>query len=102
MVAVVLLEMGIRRWLEHAQCMLPCQALFSLSPQQMQVTWSLLYTLSGRDSSVDIVTGYGLDGPGIQFRSGRDFLYPSTLGSSSLLYSVYRLIPAGEVAEAWR
>jgi len=27
----------------------------------------------GRDSSVGIATGYGLDGPGIEFRWGRDF-----------------------------
>ena len=27
----------------------------------------------GRDSSVGIATGYGLDGPGIESRWGRDF-----------------------------
>ena len=31
----------------------------------------------GRDSSVGIATRYGLDGPGIEFRSVRDFLQPS-------------------------
>ena len=31
----------------------------------------------GRDSSVSIATRYGLDGPGIEFRLGRDFLHPS-------------------------
>ena len=35
--------------------------------------------LQGRDSAVDIVTGYGLDGPGIESRWGRDFLQPSRL-----------------------
>jgi len=36
----------------------------------------------GRDSSVGIATDYGLDGPGIEFRWGRDFLHLSrpTLG----------------------
>jgi len=36
----------------------------------------------GRDSSVGIVTRYGLDGPGIAYRCGRDILLPSrpTLG----------------------
>jgi len=29
--------------------------------------------LVGRDSSVGIATGYGLDGPGIESRWGRDF-----------------------------
>ena len=28
----------------------------------------------GRDSSVGIATGYGLDGPGIESRWGRDFM----------------------------
>jgi hypothetical protein len=31
----------------------------------------------GGDSSVGIVTGYGLDGPVIEFRWGRDFSYTS-------------------------
>jgi len=31
----------------------------------------------GRDSSDVIVTRYGMDGPGIEFRLGRDFSYPS-------------------------
>jgi hypothetical protein len=31
----------------------------------------------GRDSSVGIATRYGLDGPGIQSRWGRDFPHPS-------------------------
>jgi hypothetical protein len=36
-----------------------------------------LYRFVGRDSSVDIATGYGLDGPGIESRWGRDFLHTS-------------------------
>jgi hypothetical protein len=32
----------------------------------------------GRDSSVGIATGYGLDGPGIEYRWGRDFSHTST------------------------
>ena len=37
---------------------------------------------SGRDSSVGIATRYGMDGPGIKSRRGRDFPHPSipTLG----------------------
>jgi len=49
----------------------------------------------GRDSSVGITTGYGLDGPGIESQWGRDFpqlsrlalgptqLVPSTMGAGS-------------------
>jgi len=33
----------------------------------------------GQDSVVDIVTHYGLDGPGIETQWGQDFLYPSRL-----------------------
>jgi len=33
----------------------------------------ILSLLLGRDSSVDIATGYWLDGPGIESRWGRDF-----------------------------
>ena len=32
--------------------------------------------VTGRDSSVGIVTRYGLDGPGIESRWGRDFSVP--------------------------
>jgi hypothetical protein len=32
-----------------------------------------------RDSSVGIATRYGLEGPGIEFRWGRDFPYPSRM-----------------------
>ena len=31
----------------------------------------------GRDSSVGIATRYGLDGPRVEFRWGRDFSHPS-------------------------
>ena len=46
--------------------------------------------------SVGIATRYGLDGPGIESRWGRDF---SRL--SSLLYNGYRVFPGGKAAEAW-
>jgi len=32
----------------------------------------------GQDSSVNIVTRYGLDGPGIEPQWGRDFPHPSS------------------------
>jgi hypothetical protein len=35
------------------------------------------YTCKGRDSVVGIATRYGLDGPGIESRWGRDFSQPS-------------------------
>jgi hypothetical protein len=36
--------------------------------------------LVGRDSSVGVATGYGLDGPGIEYRSGAKFSAPVQSG----------------------
>ena len=49
-------------------------------------------------SSVGIATGYGLDGPGIESRWGRDFPHLSrpALGPPSLLYNGYRVFPGGK------
>jgi hypothetical protein len=49
--------------------------------------------LCGPGSSVGIATGYGLDGPRIEFRWGRDFLHLSrlALGPPNILYNGYRL-----------
>ena len=55
----------------------------------------ILPCMVGRDSSVGIATGYGLDGPGIEswwgeiFRTPPDWLW----GPPSLLYNGYRLFP---------
>jgi len=50
-----------------------------LGQKQSQNTHFLLYCLRlvGRDSSVGMATRYGLDGPGIESRCGRDFSHPS-------------------------
>jgi hypothetical protein len=50
-----------------------------------------------RDSSVRIATDYGLDGPGIESRWGRDFLHLSrpAMGPPSFLYNGYRVFPGG-------
>jgi len=53
---------------------------------------------SGPGSIVGIATGYGLDGPGIESRWGRDFPHQSrpALGPTSLLYNVYRVFLGGK------
>jgi hypothetical protein len=53
----------------------------------------------GPGSSVGIATDYGLDGPGIESRWGRDFLCLSrpALGPPSLLYNGYWVFPRGKV-----
>jgi hypothetical protein len=52
----------------------------------------------GWGSSVDIATGYGLDGPGIESRGGEIFRacpdWP--WGPPSLLYNGYRVFPGGK------
>jgi hypothetical protein len=55
----------------------------------------------GPGSSVGIATDYGLDGPGIKSRWGRDFSHTSrpTLGPPSLLYNGYQVFPGGK--EVW-
>jgi hypothetical protein len=57
-----------------------------------------------RDSVVSIATRYGLDGPGIESRWGRDFPHPSrpALGpTQSPVQWVPDLFPGGKAAEAW-
>jgi len=50
------------------------------------------------DSSVGIVTGYGLDSPGIESRWGRDFMHLSRLdlGPTQPPYNGYRVFPGGK------
>jgi hypothetical protein len=58
----------------------------------------------GRDSVVSVATRYGLDGPGIKSRCGRDFLHPSRLAlgpNQPPIQWVPGLFPGGKVAGAW-
>ena len=53
----------------------------------------------GRDSSVGIATGYGLDGPRIESRWGPKFSAPVQTGPGippSLLHNGYRVFPGGK------
>ena len=54
--------------------------------------------VTSRDSSVGIETRYGLDGPGIESRWGRNFRTgpDRPWGPTSLLYNEYRVFPVGK------
>ena len=63
------------------------------------------YIYVGRDSSVSIATRYGLEGPGVESRWGRDFLHPfrPDLGPTQPpMQWVPGLFPRGKAAGAWR
>jgi hypothetical protein len=51
---------------------------------------------SGPGSVVRIVSGYGLDGSGIDSRWGARFSSPVQTGQPSLLYNVYRVFREGK------
>jgi hypothetical protein len=58
----------------------------------------------GRDSSVGIATGYGLDGTGIEPRWGGEIFRTRPdrpWGPLSLLYNGYRVFPGVKAAGAW-
>jgi len=57
-----------------------------------------------RDSSVGIGSRYGLDGPGIESRWGRDFLHLSrpALGPTQPPIQWVQVFPGGKSVEAWR
>jgi hypothetical protein len=53
----------------------------------------------GSGSSVGIGTGYGLDGPGIESRWGRDFPHlsrPALRPTQAPMYNGYRVFPGGK------
>jgi hypothetical protein len=71
--------------------------------EKIKMCWYCRRT--GRDRSVGRATRYGLDGPGIESRLGRDFPYPSrpSLGATHYLLQWVPGIFAGrKAAEAWR
>ena len=64
----------------------------------IRILWCLP-TFCGLDSSVSTVTGYGLDGPGIESRwRGKIFRTcpDRPWGPPSLLYNGYRVFPGGK------
>ena len=66
---------------------------------------SLLEIKMGRNSSVGIAISYGLKGPGIESRWGRDFPHPSRPALGPIqrpIQWVPGLFPVGKAAGAWR
>jgi hypothetical protein len=84
---------------------LPCHDVMIITERKYMYKLNLGYVtvkFGGPGSVVGIATGYGLDGPGIEFRgggaSGRDFRTcpDRPWGPPSLLYNGYRLFPGGK------
>ena len=64
----------------------------------------MIASVSGPDSSVGIVSRYGLDGPGIERRWGGEIfrMRPDRAwGPPRLLYCGYRVFLRGETAKGW-
>ena len=63
-----------------------------------------IYTLGSRERSVGIATRYGLEGPGVESRWGRDFphQFRPALEPTQPLYNGYRVFPGGKAAGTWR
>jgi hypothetical protein len=64
----------------------------------------LNHVLVGRDSSVGIATRYGLDGPGIESRCGRDFSHsyrPALRPTQPPIQWVPGLFPGSKAGGAW-
>jgi hypothetical protein len=84
---------------------------FCFKPDEINPLTSKLFKIRiisifvGRDSVLGIATDYGLDGSGIEFRWGWDFLHPSRLVlglTQTPVKWVPGVIPGGKAAEAWR
>jgi hypothetical protein len=71
--------------------------IFFVAPSASKVE---LYCASQR-SSVGIATDYGLDGPGIESRWGRDFSHTSRPALGPTQQNGYRVFPRGKTARAW-
>jgi len=80
-----------------------CLLISNINRSTKHPDWGCFYLFlchtSGPGSSVGIATGYGLDGPGIEFRWGRDFQHLSPdrpWGLPSLLYNGQRVFLGGK------
>jgi hypothetical protein len=59
----------------------------------------------GRDSIIDIVTAYGLDGQGIESGGGGEIFHTwpdRAWGPPSLPYNGYRVFPGSKATGTWR
>ena len=78
--------------------------------EHQPINVSIIYRV-GQDSAVGIATHYGLDGPGTESRWGSKFsipdqtspvTYPASHIPGIPVYEVYRVVPGGRTAGAWR
>ena len=79
----------------------PSSCLYSVAILQIQEFFflSVSQLVCGPSSSVSIMTGYGVDGPGIESRWGGEIFRTCPdrpWGPPSLLYNGYRVFPGGK------
>jgi hypothetical protein len=78
--------------------------MLELPPPSVMVCISVLHVYAGRDSSLGIVTGYGLYAPGIESQCRRNFPHPSTPALRSNqrpVRLVLALVPGRKAAGTW-
>jgi hypothetical protein len=72
--------------------------------EKRHVPYGELLGTKGRDSVVGIATRFGLDGPGIESRWGRNFPHPSRPAPGPTQHPIQwvpGLFPGGKVTGAW-
>jgi len=95
--------LNINKWLSKKEDVM-CPLAIWIHIHNLYHTFPFQLNL-GPDSSVGIVTRYGLDGPGTESQWGGEIFRTCpdrTWIPPNLVYNGYRFFPGGREAEAWR
>jgi hypothetical protein len=86
------------------QCVRQEQQRFNESNLILTAVDTIQWRITKWDGSVGIATRYGLNGPGVESRCGRDFPHPfkPPLRPTQPPIQWYRVFPGGKAAWSWR